>query len=194
MRRQGIGSALLSALENRLTPLGLTKLSILVPDGQHDTRVLDRAGFVDRNHLSYYERELPMSEKERSTLNELGGRLLPPDLWTSIAGMQNEKATAGEAAGPATAGSRNCRDLRRGGTAGDCLVWSSGHREDHLRQRPVARPGSTGHLLKCSPLGYQGIPVAWPWSATRDVYENLRARQRGGVYRRGGRDCLPPKR
>ncbi|CAI8346312.1 MAG: ATP-dependent zinc metalloprotease FtsH 2 [Cellulomonadaceae bacterium TMED98] len=91
MRRQGIGSALLSALENRLTPLGLTKLSILVPDGQHDTRVLDRAGFVDRNHLSYYERELPMSEKERSTLNELGGRLLPPDLWTSIAGMQNEK-------------------------------------------------------------------------------------------------------
>lgn len=91
MRRQGIGSALLGALENRLAPLGLTKLSILVPDGQHDTRVLDRAGFVDRNHLSYYERQLPMTEKERTTLGELGGRLLPPDLWSSIAGMQSEK-------------------------------------------------------------------------------------------------------
>ena len=91
MRGKGVGSALLGALESRLAPLGLTKLSILVPDGQHDTRVLDRAGFVDKNHLSYFERELPMSEKERSTLNELGGRLLPPDLWTSIAGMQQEK-------------------------------------------------------------------------------------------------------
>jgi len=91
MRRQGIGSALLSALENRLTPLGLTKLSILVPDNQRDTGVLHRAGFADKNHLSYYERQLPMSEKERATLAELGGRLLPPDLWTSIAGMQNEK-------------------------------------------------------------------------------------------------------
>jgi len=91
MRRQGIGSALLGALESRLVPLGLTKLSILVPDSQSETGVLHRAGFVDKNHLSYFERQLPMSEKERVILTDLGGRLLPPDLWDRIAGMQNEK-------------------------------------------------------------------------------------------------------
>jgi transitional endoplasmic reticulum ATPase len=91
MRRQGIGSALLGALESRLVPLGLTKLSILVPDSQSETGVLHRAGFVDKNHLSYFERQLPMSEKERVILTDLGGRLLPPDLWDRIAGMQKEK-------------------------------------------------------------------------------------------------------
>ena len=90
-RRQGIGSQLLAALEARMAPLGLTKLSILVPDSQDDSGVLNRAGFVDRNHLSYFEREIPVSEKERALLGDLGGRLLGGDLWDSIAGMQNEK-------------------------------------------------------------------------------------------------------
>ena len=90
-RRQGIGSSLLSALEARMAPLGLTKLSILVPESQDESGVLDRAGFVDKNHLSYFEREIPISEKERSILGELGGRVLPRDLWSGIAGMQKEK-------------------------------------------------------------------------------------------------------
>lgn len=90
-RRQGIGSSLLAALETRMAPLGLTKLSILVPDSQEETGVLSRAGFVDRNHLSYFEREIPISEKERTILAELGGRVLPGDLWSGIAGMQSEK-------------------------------------------------------------------------------------------------------
>ena len=90
-RRQGIGSQLLAALEARMAPLGLTKLSILVPDGPHDSNVLDRAGFTDRNHLSYFEREIPVSEKERAILGDLGGRVLGGDLWDGIAGMQQEK-------------------------------------------------------------------------------------------------------
>ncbi|MDA8777190.1 GNAT family N-acetyltransferase [Pontimonas sp.] len=90
-RRQGIGSSLLSALEARMAPLGLTKLSILVPESQDESGVLDRAGFIDKNHLSYFEREIPISEKERSILGELGGRVLPRDLWSGIAGMQKEK-------------------------------------------------------------------------------------------------------
>ena len=90
-RRQGIGSSLLSALEARMAPLGLTKLSILVPESQDKSEVLDRAGFLDKNHLSYFEREIPISEKERSILRELGGRVLSRDLWSGIAGMQKEK-------------------------------------------------------------------------------------------------------
>jgi len=73
-----------------MAPLGLTKLSILVPESQDESGVLDRAGFVDKNHLSYFEREIPISEKERSILGELGGRVLPRDLWSGIAGMQKE--------------------------------------------------------------------------------------------------------
>ena len=90
-RRQGIGSSLLAALEARMAPLGLTKLSILVPESQDKSDVLDHAGFVDKNHLKYFEREIPISEKERSILAELGGRILPRDLWAGIAGMQREK-------------------------------------------------------------------------------------------------------
>jgi AAA+ superfamily predicted ATPase/GNAT superfamily N-acetyltransferase len=90
-RRQGIGSSLLAALEARMAPLGLTKLSILVPESQQETGVLSRSGFVDRNHLSYFEREIPVSEKERTILAELGGRLTANDLWSNIAGMQSEK-------------------------------------------------------------------------------------------------------
>jgi len=74
-----------------MAPLGLTKLSILVPESQDESGVLDRAGFVDKNHLSYFERKIPISEKERSILGELGGRVLPRDLWSGIAGMQKEK-------------------------------------------------------------------------------------------------------
>jgi len=90
-RRQGIGSSLLAALETRMAPLGLTKLSILVPESQDKSDVLDHAGFVAKNHLKYFEREIPISEKERSILAELGGRILPRDLWAGIAGMQREK-------------------------------------------------------------------------------------------------------
>jgi len=74
-----------------MAPLGLTKLSILVPESQDKSDVLDHAGFVAKNHLKYFEREIPISEKERSILAELGGRILPRDLWAGIAGMQREK-------------------------------------------------------------------------------------------------------
>jgi GNAT superfamily N-acetyltransferase len=90
-QRQGIGSSLLSAIEARMAPLGLTKLAMLVPENRNESGVLNRAGFVDKNHLSYFEREIPVSEKERGILSDLGGRLLPRDLWAGIAGMQKEK-------------------------------------------------------------------------------------------------------
>lgn len=90
-QRQGIGSSLLAAIEARMAPLGLTKLAMLVPENRNESGVLDRAGFVDKNHLSYFERDIPVSEKERAILSELGGRLLPRDLWSGIAGMQKEK-------------------------------------------------------------------------------------------------------
>jgi len=90
-RRQGIGDRLLAAVEQRLAPQGLTRLSVLVPDDQVNVGVLTRAGFKDKKHLSYFEREIPVRGKEMVTLRELGGRILSRDLWGNIAGMVEEK-------------------------------------------------------------------------------------------------------
>ncbi len=90
-RGQGIAGSMLAALEQRMAPQGLTKLSILVPDEQRQIGALVKAGFQDRAHLSYFEREIPVKQREMSVLRDLGGRILPRDLWGSIAGMQAEK-------------------------------------------------------------------------------------------------------
>jgi ribosomal protein S18 acetylase RimI-like enzyme len=90
-RSQGIGNRLLSALEQRMAPQGLTRLSILVPDEQEKVGVLTKAGFKDKKHLRYFEREIPVRGKEMATLRELGGRILSRDLWGEIAGMISEK-------------------------------------------------------------------------------------------------------
>ena len=90
-RGAGIAGDMLAALEQRMAPMGLTRLSILVPDEQQQVGALMRAGFHDRAHLSYFEREIPVKRRELSILRDLGGRILPRDLWESIAGMQAEK-------------------------------------------------------------------------------------------------------
>jgi SpoVK/Ycf46/Vps4 family AAA+-type ATPase len=82
---------MLAALEQRMAPQGLTKLSILVPGEQNQFGALTKAGFQDRAHLSYFEREIPVKQHEMTVLRELGGRILPRDLWGSIAGMRAEK-------------------------------------------------------------------------------------------------------
>ncbi len=90
-RGAGVAGSMLAALEQRMAPQGLTRLSILVPDQQHQHGALIKAGFEDRAHLSYFEREIPVKQRELTALRELGGRILPRDLWGSIAGMQAEK-------------------------------------------------------------------------------------------------------
>jgi len=90
-RRQGIGDRLLAAVEQRLAPQGLTRLSVLVPDEQSNVNVLTRAGFKEKKHLNYFEREIPVRGEEMATLRELGGRILSRDLWSEIAGMVEEK-------------------------------------------------------------------------------------------------------
>lgn len=87
---RGIGSRLLGELEVDMAPTGVTKLSMLVAD-DGKSGVLDKAGFAPLKHLNYFEREVSVSEKERETLSLLGGRVLPRDLWSQIAGMNNEK-------------------------------------------------------------------------------------------------------
>ncbi|MHA7142103.1 ATP-binding protein [Arthrobacter sp. CAL618] len=90
-RNHGIGSALLAAIEGRMAPHGLTKLSTLVPDAEHRVAALLNSGFQDRKHLRYFERDIPVQRQEMGLLSELGGRLMPRNLWNNVGGMQREK-------------------------------------------------------------------------------------------------------
>lgn len=90
-RRLGIGSALLAAIESRMAPHGLTRLSALVPDTELRVEALTNAGFQEKKHLSYYERIIPTHRQEIGLLGDLGGRLMPRNLWNGVGGMQKEK-------------------------------------------------------------------------------------------------------
>lgn len=92
-RRRGIGRSLLAALEQRLAQHGIHRLSILVPDEQENVGSLTKAGFTDKRHLRYFEREVAIRQEELQLLRELGGRMLDRTRWESIGGMQNEKDT-----------------------------------------------------------------------------------------------------
>lgn len=90
-RQQGISRGMLAALEQRLAPEGIQRMSILVPDGEEHVAALSKAGYADQRHLRYFEREIPVRQDEILRLRELGGRLLPHDRWDKIGGMQREK-------------------------------------------------------------------------------------------------------
>jgi transitional endoplasmic reticulum ATPase len=88
---QGIGTAMLAALENRMAPHGLAKLSALMPESASRVDAFLNRGFEVKKNLRYFERHIPVQREELRSLGELGGRILPRDLWESVGGMQREK-------------------------------------------------------------------------------------------------------
>ncbi len=86
-----LGAGLLDKLEHRMAPLGLGKLSILVPEDADRLEGLTANGFEVRNHLRYLERQMPVQRRELDLLAEVGGRILPRNLWTRVSGMRHEK-------------------------------------------------------------------------------------------------------
>ena len=88
---QGIGSALLMALEAKMAPHGLSKLSALMPDTESRVDAFLSRGFEVKQNLRYFERHIPVQREELRLLGELGGRVLPRDLWGNVGGMAAEK-------------------------------------------------------------------------------------------------------
>ena len=88
---QGIGTALLAALESRMAPDGMTKLSALMPESETRVDAFLNRGFEMKKNLRYFERHIPVQREELKLLTELGGRVLPRDLWSKVGGMQREK-------------------------------------------------------------------------------------------------------
>ncbi len=90
-RGRGIGTSLLAAVENRMAAYGLNKLSALMPETETQVEAFSHRGFVVKKNLRYFERRIPVQRAELGALEELGGRLLPRDLWDRVAGMAAEK-------------------------------------------------------------------------------------------------------
>jgi hypothetical protein len=83
---------LLDALQRRMAPLGLGKLSVLVPDQGDSLSTFTDIGFRVRRQLRYLERPMPIERRELDLLREVGGRLVPPGGWERLSGMVEEKA------------------------------------------------------------------------------------------------------
>ncbi len=88
---QGIGTAMLAALEKRMAPFGMTKLSALMPESASRVDAFVNRGFQLKANLRYFERHLPVQREELKALTELGGRILNRDLWAAVGGMTAEK-------------------------------------------------------------------------------------------------------
>jgi len=82
---------MLAGLERSMAPLGLSKLSALLPDTAMRVDAFVDQGFEVKKNLRYFERQIPVQRKELGALSDLGGRVLPRGLWESIGGMQKEK-------------------------------------------------------------------------------------------------------
>lgn len=90
-RHQGLGSALLAALEHRLLKAGVSCISALMPSDETGSLAFVHSGFRSRAALTYYEKAEAMSPHSASVLAPLGGTMLPNGLWADIAGMTTEK-------------------------------------------------------------------------------------------------------
>jgi transitional endoplasmic reticulum ATPase len=91
-REQGLGSALLAGMEDRLTGQGIRRISALLPASETRVRAFRNSEYRVEDDLHYFERTIPLQSSEMGPLSLLGGRLLPHGLWDNLAGMQREKS------------------------------------------------------------------------------------------------------
>lgn len=91
-RKQGIGSALLEDLENRLVAQGVRRISCLFADSEEvGAAALEHRGFSVRDGLLLFEKVESVATSDIGILSEVGGRLLGPGLWEGLGGMVREK-------------------------------------------------------------------------------------------------------
>lgn len=91
-RDRGLGSTLVSELERRLRSLGVRRISALLPPAATGTRALQNCGYRAVQGLTYFEKLEPAETPDSGLLATLGGRMLPPGLWDTVAGMEQEKS------------------------------------------------------------------------------------------------------
>ncbi|MFC1415022.1 ATP-binding protein [Streptacidiphilus sp. N1-12] len=90
-RGQGLASALLRELERRLLAQRVRRIAYVLPEEELLGEGLSNAGYTRRPAVAYFEKAEPPTGPGANQLDELGGRLLPGDLWEKVAGMEVEK-------------------------------------------------------------------------------------------------------
>ncbi|MFB7613261.1 ATP-binding protein [Kitasatospora sp. NPDC056181] len=90
-RGRGLASALLRELERRLVACRVRRIAYVLPEEELLGEGLHNAGYTRRPAAAYFEKDEPPAGAAGGLLEELGGRLLPGDLWAKVAGMETEK-------------------------------------------------------------------------------------------------------
>jgi transitional endoplasmic reticulum ATPase len=90
-RRQGLGSAMLHRLEDKLLHLGVRKISALLSSAQAGETALLNRGFTPTLGLVLYEKLEPLAPISMRIVDQYGGELLSEKLWDSVSGMREEK-------------------------------------------------------------------------------------------------------
>lgn len=91
-RQQGLGSALIRELEARLVARGIRRIRGILPHEETGTQAFLNSGFQPRGPMLVFEKEERIDPEAARLLRELGGEVLPGDLWNRISGMAAEKA------------------------------------------------------------------------------------------------------
>jgi transitional endoplasmic reticulum ATPase len=92
VRGLGLASRLLLALERRLVELRVRRIAYVLPEEDLLQEGLHNAGYDRRPAVAYFEKSEPVDDRAADALDRLGGRVLPSDLWSRLAGMEEEKS------------------------------------------------------------------------------------------------------
>jgi len=91
-RGKRLASGCLIELERLLVEQGVRRISYVLPDEDGLVKALVNAGYERRPAVGLYEKVESLGPGESGVLQRLGGRLLPPDLWDRLGGMEVEKS------------------------------------------------------------------------------------------------------
>ncbi|MFG2119893.1 ATP-binding protein [Streptomyces sp. NPDC048710] len=90
-RQRGLGSALITALEQRLFADGVRAVYAGLPEGETGAVALHNCGFGARSGLVLFTKRGPVTPQSAGVLSSLGAELPAGGLWQKVAGMQKEK-------------------------------------------------------------------------------------------------------
>ncbi len=150
-RNLGLGTALLSALEQRMRAAGAVLVAAVLPEDETGAAALVNSGFRLRHGLTYYEKVQSVTAEGSAVLSSLGATVPPAGLWERLAGMAEAKQLVER---------RIVLPLANPGAADEhgveppqAVVLFGPRAPARAPPRRPSPPGSAGPSWSCSPPG-----------------------------------------